>query len=257
MSGQAGALAESFRDHGGAVDASSPGDGENDELARLRAENAALKAARASGSPDATETLQLARELLGQPKLQRVVKSGASNAVYDLEMTGGKRIPIGNYDDLLTFRKVRRAIGDAGYGLIPYYGAKEFHEKVGTALDSIVEVEDDSGFTEAEEARTWIASFVADTPTKPVAMDDPEQLATWLDEHSFRGDDDRLYVGLEPLVRHVKQRVGTRVTTREVAARLGRLGFKNRRLSARVGAKVEKGRYWISPPGFDPDEDGE
>jgi hypothetical protein len=202
------------------------------------------------------EPLEFARRKTKLPDLQRVVKHGESNALYDFELAGGERIEIGKSGDLLNPRKVDAALADSGV-VIPYWGPKEWRP-IAAALLAIAEVED-TGSTQSEETADWLASFArGHLATREVDVESADDLVRVLEDPenqpAFRGADGSLYVRLGPLMRHVLMQRGQKPSQLDVSARLGRLGFTKRQLSARSEGGVVKARYWRSPPGFDPEE---
>jgi hypothetical protein len=220
--------------------------------AKLRESRGSHAATVADEDGEVVDALSFVRSKLKLPMLTRVVKHGESNAVYDLELEDGQRIPIGPSEWLANPRKVDKALID-GAGVVPqYFGPKQFRPVV-RALLAIAETED-TGTTEAEETREWISSFVSET--EPVVeMSNPRALNNVLEYRAihFRGDDDSLYLKLPAFYRHVTLILRANVDHRDLGPRLGRLGFTKRQLSARDGDHVAKGRYWMSPRDFDPD----
>lgn len=203
------------------------------------------------------EALDFARRKTKLPELARVVKHGeGGGALYDLELEGGERIPVGKSADLLNPRKVDAALADAGVA-IPYWGPKEWRP-IAASLLAIAEVEE--GSTDEEETAGWLASFVrGQLAAAEIDTERAEDVVRVLEggdpRSAFRSADDRLYVRLQPLMRHVLMHIGTRASRREFSARLSRLGFEKAQLSARDGDEALKGRYWRSPAGFDPEEE--
>lgn len=207
---------------------------------------------------ESIEALDFARRKTQLPDLVRVVKHGEGRAaLYDLELDSGERIPIGKSGDVLSPRKVDEALGSAGV-VIPYWGPKEWRP-VAQALMMIAEVEE--GSSEDEETAGWLASFArAQLSAAEIDVDRAEDLVRVIEggepRAAFRSADGRLYVRLEPLMRHVRMHIGSSPTRPELSARLSRLGFEKAQLSAREGDSVHKARYWCSPAGFDPEEAG-
>jgi hypothetical protein len=208
------------------------------------------------------EALSLARKRLKLPRLRRVVKHGDSNALYDLELEDGTRIPLGTSADLMNPRKVDAAIADSTGVAIPYYGAPKFRTVAG-ALLAIVEVEN-TGSPEAEETCDWIGSLLVMggqlVAMSPAGEGDGLQLADVVAEPEdfpcFRGDDRRLYLRLDAFHLHVRSRIGQRaITRRDLAARIARIGFTKHQPSVREAGRTLKARYWRSEPGFDPEDE--
>jgi hypothetical protein len=204
------------------------------------------------------EALEFARRKCKLPDLVRVVKHGEGRAaLYDLELDGGERIPIGRSGDVLNPRKVDEAVASVGVA-IPYWGREKWRP-IAAALLAIAEVEE--GSSEDEETAGWLASFSrAQLAAAAIDTERAEDLVRVLEggepRGAFRSADDRLYVRLEPLMRHVLMHIGTRPTRPELSARLSRLGFEKEQLAARDGDRVHKARFWHSPVGFDPEEAG-
>jgi hypothetical protein len=206
------------------------------------------------------EALEFARRKCKLPDLVRVVKHGEGRAaLYDLELDGGERIPIGKSGDVLNPRKVDEAVASVEPPVvIPWWGREKWRP-IAAALLAIAEVEE--GSTEDEETAGWLASFCrGELSATEIDTERAEDLVRILEggepRGSFRSADDRLYVRLEPLMRHVLMHIGTRPTRPELSARLARLGFDKEQLAARDGERVHKARYWRSPPGFDAEEAG-
>jgi hypothetical protein len=132
-------------------------------------------------------------------------------------------------------------------------------DAIGEAVESEIGEVVDSGLTAADETREWLAAFCSSFET-PGACDpsDPEQLHDALGDGgvSFVDPAGRLHLRLRELAKSVHLDYGQRTSHKDLAARLGDLGFERVQHAARPpgGGRERKGRYWVSPPAFDPSD---
>lgn len=131
--------------------------------------------------------------------------------------------------------------------------ADAVYEAVRSELGEIV----DSGLSREDETREWLEVFADELPTV-----DPADASTMYGEYllgsgaSFMGTDGRLYVRPGELRRAIDLDHRESVSTAQVRARLGELGFGAEQLSAREpgggeGGTVRKLRFWVAPVGFE------
>jgi hypothetical protein len=201
------------------------------------------------------DALELARKRLKLPTLASVIRRAREDALYDFELEDGTILPVG--PTLLDPRRVEAAIEGHTDGAPPYYSPAKFRP-IANALHKIADLRD-TGATASNETRAWLADFVGEQAARAlVDVESPDALAEVLPySAAFRGTDRRIYVHLPGLVRWVTRVYGARTTTRDLSARLARLGFESAQPSARVdGDRVVKRRLWVSPAGFDPTEEG-
>ncbi|HEV7483609.1 MAG TPA: hypothetical protein VGO13_10975 [Solirubrobacterales bacterium] len=196
--------------------------------------------------------LDFLRTSLKSYDLSRVIKHGSSNSLWDLELENGTRIPLGTSVQIQEFKKVKGALLSAGR-VMRRFTASEF-DKVTEAFALVAETEDTVA-SENEETAGWLASFIADRGGQKVKLGDADTLRNLLrdpdDLALFRDEQDRIYLRLPKLSVHVTRVIGQRTTSRDLAARLSRLGFKKKQLGARDGDETLKARFWRSPPNFD------
>ncbi len=133
------------------------------------------------------------------------------------------------------------------------------HDRIAEAIDEAAEVLD-TALSEAEQTCGWIVAFQGERGYREWRLDlgDHDALVELLDlggrsSQCFHGTDDRLYLQLPALTKHVMH-TAARTTQQDVATRLGRLGFGRKQLTVRDGERTLKRRYWRSPVGFDPQD---
>lgn len=196
--------------------------------------------------------LEFLRTSLKSPDLRRVVKHGSSNSLWDLELENGSRIPLGTSVQIQEFKKVKGALLGVGR-VMRRFTASEF-DSVTEAFALVAETEDTVA-SENEETAGWLASFIADRGSQQLKIRDVDTLRNLLrdpdDLAIFRDEQNRIYLRLPKLAVHVTRVVGQRTTSRDLAARLSRLGFTKKQLGARDGEETLKARFWRSPAGFD------
>lgn len=187
------------------------------------------------------------------------------DAPYGLQLTDGTEINLGNAHRVLNEpRRVKAAIaGSIGVSIaLPKESERwdEFFEHLHAAATVR-----DATLSQREETCEWIVSFLRGrTHTGRIDTGDPASLVLVIGADApWRSVANRLHLRLAPLVRHITIDVGQRTTQRDLAERLGQLGFRRCQLSVRVDHEdptktyVAKSRLWASPPGFDPDDEGQ
>jgi hypothetical protein len=183
-------------------------------------------------------------------------KNGGQGADYGLVLAGVGDVALGPADWLLQPRKVRAAILDAANIAIRLPSNDRWGEVV-EVLCAAAEIRDVS-ITDSEVTREWLASFLdLGYHSTGVNLADAEHLHDILgsDPGALTDTEGRVHIRLPALLRYIERALGTRgVTARQLAQRLGALGFVKRQLSARPagGGAPAKLRVWQSPPNFDP-----
>jgi hypothetical protein len=211
-----------------------------------------------SADQDHHDPLGHLRDKLGLPALAGVVKYGDGDAD-DLELADGGTVALGNARQLEDLKHLRAAVRGVTGVVIPRLKA-DAHDAVLGAIEAVADHRD-VALRDSEETRGWIADHVASDHghlADVLPLGDRDQLADALhgESKSFAADDGRLYLRLQPLLQRVTRLYGARIRGRELSTRLGRLGFEREQLSVRVPGEPtpRKGRYWVSPPGFDAGE---
>lgn len=199
-----------------------------------------------------------------------VIERGESdNAVYDLEVSDGHRIRLGNARAVMDPRLWDARVVPRTKHEPPYLTPKEFRP---IGLNTLRAARrDEASSTEEEQTREWLAAFREspvsggdaatpfDVAPLDVKLEDSERLYDLLlaDQPIFGTADGRIYVRVGGLLRFVRQRLKESVTDAELRARLGRLGFRKPRnaegkLTARLpgGDKQVSRRFLASPRDF-------
>jgi hypothetical protein len=143
------------------------------------------------------------------------------------------------------------------------------HGGMDDVLDAVLEAADsdigevvDSGLSRDEETRGWLSAMLGSS-AMDVGLCDPTDSGDLYDvlgdsAASFVDPSERVYLRLGGVVRFVSREYGQRTSHRDVADRLGALGFERAQLTARKpgagrGGAVRKARFWVAPPDFDLD----
>lgn len=202
------------------------------------------------------------KKLLGID-VARVLKYGRVDGEFELELADGRRVPIGPVSDLHKPTVVQDRIGDVTGRVIktrrrdrwlslvvPHFYVLQDVVSEGPAPGQwlIDELSELVGRERVEDLAEWCKDRGTDT-------DNAEALHSKLSLGcgSWWSRNGCLYVKAGALARHVS-RAGFRHTAQQVGRVLARFGFEYRQVSARHKDKVAKGRYWVSPTGFDPAE---
>ena len=195
--------------------------------------------------------------LKGGLKIERVIKRSADDSLYDLELTDETVVALGGSADVMNPRKFEAAIADATGHAPPWYGAKKFRE-VAACVFSVAELVD-SGASRDAVTRGWLGDFGSRIESKIVDVHDPAIRTTLVNKYfGFHGVDGCVYIRLSDFEAHVRQHLRVPTTTRDVAARLARLGFEPHRVQAPRRSREDrpaKRRFWRSPVGFVVEED--
>ncbi|MFN8131643.1 MAG: hypothetical protein U0R70_08850 [Solirubrobacteraceae bacterium] len=217
-----------------------------------------LRRAAAQPRTNGTDTDPLAqlREQLRLPTLARVIKRGDAGAVYDLELTDGRRPTLGTSADLLTRTRFRHRMTDLT-GHIPPLLKQADHDDLIQQLINIAE-QDDQAVTDDEEARSWIASYARNALSTPTSG--PDLYDTLRDSEArdiaapaLRTPDGHLHLSITGLRNHIERYHGQSITQRDLSIRLLRLGFTRTKLSGRRGQDVKSTRRFTSPTDWSPE----
>lgn len=201
------------------------------------------------------DRVEVLRQKLNLPELQRVVKHGRLGDAYELHLDDGKIIEIGNVIVLMTQSKFRAAFMPQARRNPPRYKTAEWDD-VAELVEQVAEEFDEVAST-AEETAGWIRGYLPSaTVRRGVDTANAATLYDLLgaangDLPAFFDREGRLHLRLEQLVRWLGRIGGVRVTAPELSTRLSRLGFKGNRLAARSGEEIRRARYWVSPPNFE------
>lgn len=201
-------------------------------------------------------------------------KLGRKRGQYELILRGGVTVELGTAEDVLTPRKVQAAIGDAIAVAIQELKRDKWRD-IAEAIFLAAGPGEDIGTDPETEARSWLAALTNDylfgSKLQTVDTSNAKELAERMQmlrmtSNSFSQDghhfgwfwtaEHELCVHIPTLVRFVTGPFyGARTTQADARLRLRRLGFRPVQFSARAeDGIVAKGRLWISPKGFDPDE---
>ena len=189
-------------------------------------------------------------------RIKRVLHCG--DGTYDLELetrAGLQRVPIGDSGGLYNPRAFEKAISNrcTGVAVSTYYAPKRWRP-IATALIQIAEVQD-TGSTEAEETKAWIASYVETFGAEQIDVNDAAALLTALrttDEATPLLDrTGRLYLPVTALLQHVARNIGQRTSLPDLSQRLARLGFQKHRLQPKHDGETQRRRTLRSEPGFE------
>lgn len=202
-------------------------------------------------------------------------KLGLKHGQYELLLDRGRVVELGTAEDVLTPKKVQGAIADVTAFPIQELKRDKWRH-IARAIFELAGPGEDIGIDPETEAKDWLSAMVADFPYgqngQVADMANSQQLSGRLrllagrdrngfDPHLrlsgwFWTTQHELCVHAPTLVRFVTGPLyGGRTTHADARVRLRRLGFRPVQLSARdEDGCVRKGRLWISPRGFDPDE---
>jgi hypothetical protein len=269
-------IAAAMRDHRRTHSPSDPKLDRDDYYARTIAKARAQDGASSSNEAAPTTTavvvedgeerdaLEYVRKRLDLPTFRRTIKRGSEDAIYDLELEDGTLIRVGFIGDLRSPSKVADAIGDKLGFLPPHYTPGKFRP-IANALLAVAVTVDDS--TPNDETRAWLTEFFEAKIGNGASFDleDDDDRATVVGGRggddgfdrplpAFRAVDGRMYVRLESLDDYLHRQLRKRISRKEIAARLGRLGFEKQTINGRRskrGQKVPTPRFWISPADFD------
>jgi hypothetical protein len=202
------------------------------------------------------DALAHAQAKLRLPGLRRVIKRGTSDSLFDLELDDGTLIEVGPIGALKDPRQIEDRLADTLGVLPPYYRPAAFRS-VANALLAIAETVDD-GLGAGTVTRAWIGAYLHDRLGATLDLETPEgRRAAVHHREPFRDTTGRLYLPLEGVhgfERFVVTLLRQRASTRELAARLARLGFQREQVST-PRPERKRASFHVSPADFDP-EDG-
>ena len=201
-------------------------------------------------------------------RVQRILRLGAQQTrwVATVQARDGTsyEVRLGTTADLTSRTKFRRAVYEVTGEWLPRGVSDEAWGQLTRAIHAAAELADHDS-TDADQTRAWIADYLqhhgepetvdtSDTQAfaRALGMPDGDYKHGWRRD-AFTDQHGVLHLRIEPLLRYVTRNLA-RTTRTDLAANLGALGFKNVQLSVRHGGRVPKGRFWTSPPGFDPEE---
>lgn len=201
------------------------------------------------------DVLEVLRDDLGIPELERVDKHGRMGSNYTLHLTDGRRIEIGSVATLLSQAKFRAAV-------LPQLRRSPKRQKQ-AKWDEIIDrieafaEERDTVATVEDETRGWLAGYLAHAAV--ISAVDTGDSATVHDLIGgsrgglppFFDREGRLHVRLEPVVQWLGRMAGVRVTAPELSMRLARMDFTRVRLTGGKGEDTRRARVWVSPADFE------
>lgn len=204
--------------------------------------------------------------------LSAVLRVGAQRTRWSVTVNRGADeyvVELGTTTEFGSRAKFRRAVFESTGCWLPPGVAGTDWDRLTSALHAASELRDHDSSARSE-ALAWVAHYLESGPgldRDTIDLLDRESLARMLGAPSpdkpggrdgfrrpcFDDTDGRLHVRIESLVQHVTTFLA-RTTRVDLAAHLAALDFTNVQHSARSGDRVFKGRFWQSPPGFDPEE---
>jgi hypothetical protein len=205
--------------------------------------------------------------------LRAVRKLGRARGQFGLILDDGRVIELGGVREVFKPREVQAAIADVLHIAIPEMTRAEWRP-IAEAILAAAEVDDQCETSEDDETRTWLAAFARKCrkgKDHAVDLEDAADLAPRLRSILSRGEatehyemgrfwttSQELCVHCPIFVAFVARPIGfnVRVKLATMQIRLRQLGFRNERLQARDNEGVADVRMWISPPNFDPENDG-
>jgi len=201
------------------------------------------------------DVLEVLRDDLGIPELERIDKHGRMGSNYTLHLTDGRRIEIGSVVTLLSQAKFRAAV-------LPQLRRSPKRQKQ-AKWDEIVDrieafaEERDTVATLDDETRGWLAGYLAHAAVTSAV--DTGNSATLHDLIGgsrgglppFFDREGSLHVRLEPVVQWLGRMAGVRVTTPELSNRLARMDFARVRLTGTKDDDTRRARVWVSPAAFE------
>ena len=204
---------------------------------------------------DHVDEIEVVRDKLNLPELERIVKDGRLGDHYSFVLTDGRSVAIGPVSTLTSQAKFRNAFLPQMRRQAPRFKASDWDdvvERIEKAAD-----ERDTIATAEEEALGWIGGWVGRIHAPIVDTGDSGQVWDVLaaPAPAFRAAGGRLWIRLPDLLTWIERQTSTRITLRELSLRLARLGFTKPddggQLTARRGSEKRQARYWISPANFE------
>jgi len=206
---------------------------------------------------DNVDVLQILRDRLKCPELERIVKHGRRGNSYELHLKGGRVVALGAIDVLISQAKFRAAFIPQVRRNPPRHKPVEWDDVV-EMIEQLAE-ERDAVATIEDETIGWIAGYLGrSSVTRGIDTSNTAAMFELLDD--ARGDlppffdcEGRLHIRLEGVVQWLGRMAGVRVSTTELSARLSALDFERVRLAKRKGDDLRRAWVSISPAGFESD----
>ncbi len=180
-------------------------------------------------------------------EVDKVVKIGNKEGVYDLVLNGGNTVQIGSVANILTPRTVQEAIADATRVVIPELKRPDWR-CIGAELIRIAEHED-IGSDPQSELRDWICHFV-DAHAHGDAASEIDIINGVNTSGIARTETGIIYIGLTKFLNIISGLNPIKITRNDLIQRLYREGFKRTMQQARDGDKTRKARTWESQKGY-------
>jgi len=210
-----------------------------------------------SPKADYVVTVEVLRDKLKLPELERIVKHGRRGNSYELHLKGGRVVALGAIDGLISQAKFRAAFIPQVRRNPPRHKPADWDDVV-EMIEQIAE-ERDAVVTDEDEAAGWIAGYTAQAPVlRGVDTADSEQLYDLLGAGRgrlppFFDRDGRLHLRLEDLVQWLGRQGGVYITSTALSTRLSQLDFERKRIGARWGGDLRRAWYVISPANLESD----
>ena len=182
--------------------------------------------------------------------LQRVVRFGEGDA-HELHFDG-HIVNVGNAAQILQQSYFRAAILGKTKQVM---GAIKPADYVDLIRRLVAISEDREGAdSDADEAAGWVTDYLHSGSVGNQTYDVDDHKAHGLG--AFRGDDGRTYVHADDLAAWLVRWRHSRVTAKEIATRLGRIGFTRKRFDHGKGSARRTRQFRVSPLGW-PDRVGD
>jgi hypothetical protein len=207
---------------------------------------------------DLVDALTFARRALRLPELGRLVKYSEEEPTFDIELTDGRRFPVGGTPQLRKPEVVTDIIADATNRYPPAFSGKEFRP-IANALRALAELED-AGASPKHQTRFWVAQF-CDAKMAGVldlTEDNDRKAAVTALEAFTSKPDGHVYLHAPSMHDRLRTMFHVRISLTELTAQLARLGFANETITAPRAKESKDGkqrqrqrRYWRSPADYD------
>jgi hypothetical protein len=194
------------------------------------------------------------RDKLNLPELDKVVKHGRLGSAYDLHLSDGRIVAIGNMAIVISQAKFRTVFLPQVRRNPPRYKTDEW-DKIVEHIEQAAE-ERDAVATQADETLSWVAgSLTMGRLRRNVNVSNSAELFELLapghgGKAPFFDTEGRLHLRLEHIIEWLG-RSHLRVTQMELSARLSELDFERVQHAARSGDETRKARYWVSTAGIE------
>ena len=211
----------------------------------------------AAPTGDHVDEIEVVRDKLKLPELERIVKDGRLGDHYSFVLTDGRSVAIGPVSTLTSQAKFRNAF-------LPQMraaGATLQGVRLGRRRRADRESRRRAGHDrhsrrggDGLDRRLGCRRRGPPRSTSPTSR--RSGTCSPARRRAFRTTDGRLYLRIDELKQWIDRHLNERVTQQELSLRLARLGFTRpddggQVTAYRAGEKKRQSRYWISPPDFE------